>query len=178
MVLKAKFCLLLLTLFIASGCAQTRIHSIYIADFETLSPQPEADILAQQLPDFIAENLEDKDAADIVSRQEIQTPDLTVRGRIVSYVPAQGWQRVQSAHAFLTVVVEAQGKNARGEPVGYAKQFNFTNVLPEKGIFMAFIRSIGVVVTKVFTAPFGGLLAQEKRISNKAADDIRKIIKG
>jgi hypothetical protein len=179
MVLREKFWLLLLiVVIIASGCSHLRVHSIYVADFDTLSPQPEADILAQKIPDMIAEKLKDKDVAEVVSRQEIEDADLTVNGRIVNYVPSQGWQRFQSAHAFLTVVIEAHGKNARGEPVGYAKEFNFNNALPEKGFLMAFIRSFGVLAAKVLTAPFGGFSAQENKFATKAANDIRRIIKG
>src|SRR3989337_2295425 len=90
-------------LMVVFGCSHPYVHSIYVTDFKPVSPQPEVDILAVEMPDILARKLQDKKIAEIVSREKIEEPDLVISGSILHYWPAKGLQNFQSPHALLNV---------------------------------------------------------------------------
>ncbi|HLC16254.1 MAG TPA: hypothetical protein VJL89_08515, partial [Thermodesulfovibrionia bacterium] len=145
-------------------------------DFKPVSPQPEVDILAVEMPDILARKLQDKKIAEIVSREKIEEPDLVISGSILHYWPAKGLQNFQSPHALLNVEIEAKGKNSQGKPVGYTKVFNFQNSLPSMGLLMSVLKSVGVLTGKILKIPYKGLPSETEDISREAVKDIERLL--
>lgn len=161
---------------IATGCSHPYVNTIYVTDFKPVSPQPEVDILALEIPNIIAKKLRDKNIAEIVSREKIEDPDLVISGSIVHYWPSIGLQYFQSPHALLNVEVEAIGKNSEGRPVGYTKEFNFQNSLPQMGLIMSVIKASGVFAGKLLKVPYKGFPSEEEDIASDAVRDIERLL--
>jgi hypothetical protein len=160
----------------AFGCGHPYVNTIYVTDFKPVSPQPEVDILAVEMPNIIARKLRDNKIAETVSRDKIDEPDLVINGSILHYWPAQGLQNFQSPHALLNVEIEAKGKNSKSKPVGYTKEFNFQNSLPTMGLIMSVIKSLGVLTGKILKVPYKGLPSVEEDIAEEAVKDIERLL--
>ena len=159
-----------------TGCSHPYVNTIYVADFKPVSPQPEVDILAVEMPNIIAKKLREKNIAMAVSREKIEDPDLVISGSILHYWPSSGLQNFQSPHALLNVEVEAIGKNSEGRPVGYTKEFNFQNTLPQMGLIMSVIKATGVFAGKLLKVPYKGLPSEEEDIAIDAVRDIERLL--
>jgi len=161
----------------AMGCATGRVRSVYVADFEAVCPQPEADVLARRVPDLIADRLRRKEIAIIISRKALENSDVVVTGSVEKFMPAMGAQFISNPYAILSINVKVTHMGAKGTSISYERLYLKQVWVPPLGFLTPIVLTPIELIRRSVMAPWGGFSAFDSVVADRAARDICRNIR-